>query len=57
MTRSFLPFPTGGEARTSVLLDTDIGSNVDDLLALLFRALRSSPRHRREASSPTLPDA
>lgn len=33
---SLLPFPSGIEARVPLLLDTDIGSNVDDLLALLF---------------------
>ena len=31
-----LPFPSGSDVRIPVLLDTDIGSNVDDLLALLF---------------------
>jgi purine nucleosidase len=36
MTRSFLPFSIDRGDRIPVLLDTDIGSNVDDLLALLF---------------------
>lgn len=36
MTQSHLPFPEGSESRIPLLLDTDIGSNVDDLLALLF---------------------
>src|SRR5690625_446421 len=36
MTQSLLPFPEGSESRIPLLLDTDIGSNVDDLLALLF---------------------
>jgi purine nucleosidase len=31
-----LLFPTGTDARLPVLLDTDIGTNVDDLLALLL---------------------
>jgi len=33
---SRLPFSTSEDVRFPVLLDTDIGSNVDDLLALLF---------------------
>ena len=33
---SLLPFPSGNASRIPLLLDTDIGSNVDDLLALLF---------------------
>lgn len=31
-----LPFPVNSDVPVPVLLDTDIGSNVDDLLALLF---------------------
>lgn len=41
MTQPRLPFPVDPDVRIPVLLDTDIGSNVDDLLALLF-ALGSS---------------
>lgn len=33
---SHLSFSTSGDVRFPVVLDTDIGSNVDDLLALLF---------------------
>lgn len=36
MTATYLPFPVGSGVCVPVLLDTDIGSNVDDLLALLF---------------------
>lgn len=36
MTRSFLPFLLDRCDRIPVLMDTDIGSNIDDLLALLF---------------------
>ena len=36
MAQTPLPFPIGSDDRIPVLLDTDIGSNVDDLLALLF---------------------
>lgn len=36
MKHSHLPFPLEKARRIPVLLDTDIGSNVDDLLALLF---------------------
>lgn len=34
--RARLPFPLGHNGRIPILLDTDIGSNVDDLLAVLF---------------------
>lgn len=36
MPQTSLPFPVGTDVRIPVLLDTDIGSNVDDLLAMLF---------------------
>lgn len=36
MSQKQLPFPVGSDVRIPLLLDTDIGSNVDDLLALLF---------------------
>src|SRR5690625_3694305 len=33
---SHMSFSTSGDDRVPVVLDTDIGSNVDDLIALLF---------------------